>query len=56
MFIAGTFFTISPENITAMLGYVSSFVGDMMPLLLPIVAVSLGILILWAIIGAIRGH
>jgi len=52
----GTFFTISPENITAMLGYVSSFISDITPLLLPIIAVSLGVLILWAIIGAIRGH
>jgi len=56
MIMIGTFFEFLPGDITALLGYVKSFVGDMTPLLLPIIAVSMGILILWAIIGAIRGH
>ena len=51
----GTFFTITNDNITAMLGYVADFIEDFTPLLLPILAVGLGILIIWAIVSAIKG-
>jgi hypothetical protein len=50
----GTFLEISPENITAMLNYTKNLITDMTPLLLPIIAVGLGILIIWAIIGAFK--
>lgn len=50
----GTFFTITPEHMTTMLGYISDFIADFTPILLPIIAISLGLLVIWAIIKAIR--
>lgn len=50
----GTFFTITPEHINTMIGYISSFISDFTPLLLPIIAISLGLLVIWAIITAIK--
>jgi len=52
----GTFFTITSENITAMLGYVSDLIEDLTPLLLPIIGVLVGLIVFWAILNAIRGH
>lgn len=49
-----TFFTITSENITTMLGYVEDLVTDLTPLLLPILGISLGIFIFWAIISSIK--
>jgi len=54
MFFLTTFFTFSEANITTMLGYVSDLISDLTPLLLPIVAVGVGIFIFWAIVKAIR--
>jgi len=48
-----TFFTISETDITTMLGYVGSLVEDLTPLMLPIIAIGLGIFIFWAIVKAI---
>jgi hypothetical protein len=39
-----------------MLGYVGDFIQDIEPLMLPIIAIGLGIFIVWAIIGAFRGR
>ena len=49
-----TFFTISGDQITTMLGYVGNFVTDISPLLLPIIGIGIGIIIVVAIIGAIK--
>jgi len=49
----GTFLTITEGDITTMLGYVSAFVSDLTPLLLPVVAIGLGIFIFWAIVKSI---
>ncbi|GAH98432.1 unnamed protein product [marine sediment metagenome] len=50
----GTFITITSEDITSMIGYISDFLIDLTPLLLPIVAVGVGIFIFWAIVKAIK--
>lgn len=52
----GTFFTISTTDITAMIGYSSDLFTDFAPILLIIVGVGVGIFVITAIIGAIRGH
>ncbi len=49
-----TFLTISEANITTMLGYTADLIGDLTPLMLPVIAISLGIFIFWAIIKAIK--
>lgn len=48
-----TFFTITETDITTMLGYVGDLVGDLTPLMLPIIAIGLGIFIFWAIVKSI---
>ena len=50
----GTFMTITEADITTMLGYVGALIGDLTPLLLPIIAISLGIFIFWAIVKAVK--
>lgn len=50
----GTFITITEADITIMVGYISDLLTDLTPLLLPIVAVAVGIFIFWAIVKAIR--
>lgn len=52
--LVGTFFTISEANITTMLGYTSDLISDLTPILLPIIAVMLGLFIFWAIVKALR--
>jgi len=48
-----TFFTFTEADITKMLGYVGDLISDLTPLLLPIIAISLGIFIFRAIVKAI---
>ncbi len=55
MILLSTFLTITGEDITAMLGYTSDLISDLTPLLLPIIAIGLGVIIVMAIIRAIRG-
>jgi hypothetical protein len=52
--LTGTFIDIAPTDITAMLGYAKDLIVDLTPLLWPIIGIGLGILIIWAIIGAFR--
>jgi len=52
--IFGTFVDILPEHITTMLGYSKDLITDLTPLMLPIIAIGLGIFIVVAIIGAIK--
>jgi len=49
-----TFFSITEQDISTMLGYVGGLVGDLTPLMLPIIAIGLGIFIFWAIVRALR--
>jgi len=51
----GTFFTWTPENTTTMIGYMGDLLDDLTPLLIPIIAVAVGLIIVGAIIRAIRG-
>lgn len=41
-----TFFTISEENITTILGYAGDLVGDAMPLLIIFLGIGIGLIIL----------
>ena len=50
-----TFFTITEANITTTLGYVSDLISDLTPLMLPVIAIGLGLMIFYAIVRAIRG-
>jgi hypothetical protein len=50
----GTFFTITGDNVSTTLSYVSGLISDLTPLLLPIIAVGLGVIIFYAVIGAIK--
>lgn len=50
----GTFFTISPENITAVLGHAGDLIGDAMPLIVVVIGIGLGVLILKVIINLIK--
>lgn len=54
LFATSTFVEITGADITTMLGYVKSLILDLTPLLLPIIAIGLGILIFWAIISSFR--
>lgn len=49
-----TFVEITTTDISTMLGYVKSLITDLTPLLLPIIAIGLGLIIMYAIISAIR--
>lgn len=52
----GTFLTWEAGDTTEMLGYVSDLITDLTPLLIPIIAVGVGLIVVSAIISAIRGH
>jgi len=54
--LLGTFLTWEAGDTTEMLGYVSDLITDLTPLLVPIIAVGVGLIIVSAIISAIRGH
>lgn len=49
------FITWTEANTTAMLGYMSGFIADLTPLLIPIIAIGLGLLVFSVVIKAIRG-
>lgn len=50
------FITWTTENTTEMLGYMSGFIADITPLLTPIIAIGLGLLVFSVIVRAIRGN
>jgi hypothetical protein len=52
--ILGTFVDILPADITEMLGYSKDLITDLTPLMLPIIAIGLGIFIVVSIIGVIK--
>lgn len=55
MFLLSTFIDWTSQNTTDMLGYVKDLITDITPLLLPIIAISVGLIIVIAIIRALRG-
>jgi len=55
LLLTATFFDITPENITEMLGYTKDLITDLTPIMLPIIAIGLGLIIFYAVIKAIRG-
>lgn len=50
----GTFLTITSGDITTMIGYINTLITDLTPLLLPIIAVGVGIFIFWALTKALK--
>jgi len=50
----GTFFTITDANVSTTLNYAKGLIEDLTPLLLPIIAVFLGIMIFYAITNSIK--
>lgn len=53
MFI--TFITWTEENTSTMLGYTRDIISDLTPLIIPIIAIGLGLLIFTVVIKSIRG-
>lgn len=51
----GTFLTWTGDDTTAMIGYISDLITDLTPLLIPVIAIGIGLIIIGAIIRAIRG-
>ena len=49
-----TFLELTPADISEMLGYVKDLITDLTPLLLPIIAIFLGLTIFWAIVNVIK--
>lgn len=50
----GTFITWSPDMTTAMIGYIQDFITDISPLLIPIIAIGLGLIIFSVVVSVIR--
>lgn len=52
--LLSTFFDFTSDNVSSTIGYVKGFIGDFTPILVPIIAISLGIIIVWGIVSAIK--
>jgi len=50
----GTFITWTPEMTTGMIGYIQNFITDISPLLIPIIAIGLGLIIFSVVVSVIR--
>ena len=55
MYLFSTFINWTSQNTTDMLGYVTALISDITPLLIPIIAISVGLIIVIAIIRALKG-
>jgi len=49
-----TFITWTPEMTASMIGYVEDLITDLTPLLIPIIAIGLGLIIFSVVVGVIR--
>ena len=49
-----TFFTISEENISTILGYAGDLIGDAMPLIVILLGIGIGLIILKVIFGLFK--
>jgi hypothetical protein len=52
--LTGTFIDLQPADISSMLGYVEQLLLDLKPLLMPVIAIGLGIFIFWAVVSALK--
>jgi hypothetical protein len=52
--LTGTFIDLEPSDISSMLGYVEQLLIDLKPLLIPVIAIGLGIFIFWAVVSALK--
>jgi len=52
--LTGTFIDLQPSDISSMLGYVEQLLIDLKPLLIPVIAIGLGIFIFWAVVSALK--
>lgn len=50
-----TFINITDDNVSTTLGYVKDMITDLTPLMLPVIAILLGLIVFSVIIRAIRG-
>jgi hypothetical protein len=50
-----TFLSWTPEMTTSMIGYIEDLITDLTPLLIPIIAIGLGLIIFAVIVRVIRG-
>jgi len=55
MILLSTFFTFTETDVASLISYVKDLITDFTPLLIPIIAVSLGLIIIYGIVSAIRG-
>ncbi|MCJ7786774.1 hypothetical protein MUP06_00965 [Patescibacteria group bacterium] len=51
---AATFFEFTGGDIVTMLGYIVDFLTDLTPLMLPLIAVSVGLLVYWGIVHSVK--
>ncbi|GAH98236.1 unnamed protein product [marine sediment metagenome] len=54
--ILTTFLTISTDNVSTTIAYIKDLIGDLMPLLLIVMAVGIGLIIFEVIVSVIRGR
>ncbi len=52
--ILGTFFDFTETDVSSMIGYTKDVITDFTPILIPIIAVAVGVIILTAIIHALK--
>jgi len=53
---AYTFVNWTSDMTTSLTANISAFITDISPLLIPVIAIGLGLIIISAIVSAIRGH
>lgn len=54
--LLGTFLTISSDNVSTTISYIKELIGDLMPLLLIVMAVGIGLIVFQVIVNVIRGR
>lgn len=53
--LAGTFLTWTDANTSSTLNYIKDLILDLSPLLIPIIAISLGLFIFAVVVNTLRG-
>lgn len=52
--ILPTFITITSGDMATTIAYTADFLGDILPLFLPILGITIGVLIFWALVGILK--
>jgi hypothetical protein len=52
--LLATFFDFNADNVSSTLAYTKDLIGDFTPILIPIIAISLGLIVIWGIVSAIK--